>query len=70
MLMNKAHTMLIAANLPYFLWDEVYLMASYLHSLATTESLNGKTPAKLWTGRKPNLSHLREIRCQAFVLIK
>ncbi|THU80432.1 hypothetical protein K435DRAFT_695704, partial [Dendrothele bispora CBS 962.96] len=69
-LMNKTQTMMIAANLPDFLWDEIYLTASYLHSLTTTKSLNGKTPAELWIGTKPNLSHLREIRCQAFVLIK
>ncbi|THU75662.1 hypothetical protein K435DRAFT_615338, partial [Dendrothele bispora CBS 962.96] len=55
---------------PNYLWDEVYLTASYLQSLTTTKSLNGKTPAELWNGKKPDLSHLREIGCQAFVLIK
>ncbi|THU81488.1 hypothetical protein K435DRAFT_561582, partial [Dendrothele bispora CBS 962.96] len=53
---------------PNFLWDEIYLTASYLHSMTTTKSLNGKTPAELWTKRKPNLSHLRKIGCQSFVL--
>ncbi|THU77641.1 hypothetical protein K435DRAFT_561335, partial [Dendrothele bispora CBS 962.96] len=62
--------MMVAAKLPDFLWDEVYLTAAYLHARTTTKSLKGSTPYQLWNSKKPNLSHLREIGCKAFVLIQ
>ena len=69
-LMNKARTMRIYADLPPNLWDELYLTASYLHAQTTTRSSQGSTPFTQWYKKKPNLSHLREIGCQAFVLIQ
>src|SRR5271169_3716651 len=69
-LMNKARTMRIYSDLPPNLWDELYLTASYLHARTTTRSLQGSTPFAQWYKRKPNLSHLCEIGCKAFVLIQ
>ena len=34
----------------------------------TVSRATGKTPYELYEGRKPDLSHLREIGCRAFVL--
>ncbi|KAK0468820.1 hypothetical protein IW261DRAFT_1573432 [Armillaria novae-zelandiae] len=62
--------MQIHASLPSNLWDELYVIASYLNNLTTTKSLSSKTPYKKWFKKKPNLSHLREIGCHAFVLIQ
>jgi hypothetical protein len=67
--MSKSRTMRIYANLPPFLWDELYLTASHLHAKTATRSLKGKTPWELWHGRTPDYSYLREIGCRAFVLI-
>ncbi|KAJ3540638.1 hypothetical protein NMY22_g4216 [Coprinellus aureogranulatus] len=67
-LMNKARTMRIYAKCPPNTWDEFYLTACYLHARTSTRSLNGKTPYEFWYGKKPNVSHLREIGCRAFVL--
>ena len=69
-LMNKARKMQIYADLPPYLWDEFYLTASYLHAQTTTHSLNGSTPFMQWYKKKPDLSHLHEISCKAFVLIQ
>ena len=38
------------------------------HHRAPTRALNGKTPYEAWHGTKPNMSHLREFRCDVWVL--
>ena len=47
-LMGKAHTMRIYANLPPYLWDELYIMTSLLHAKTTTCLLKGSTPWEKW----------------------
>lgn len=69
-LMAKARTMRIYAQLPPFLWDELYLTASHLQAKTTTRSLLDKTPFELWYNKKPDYSYMREIGCRAFVLIQ
>jgi hypothetical protein len=69
-LMNKARTMRISCGLPPKTWDEFYATAAYLTARTSTTSLAGKTPFEAWHNVKPNLSHLREIGCRAFVLIQ
>jgi hypothetical protein len=69
-LMGKSIAMRLHAKLPEDLWDEMYLTAAYLHARTTTRALQGKTPYELWYQRKPDVSHLREIGCKAFVLIQ
>ena len=68
-LMDKSRTMRLACNTPPSLWDEFYATATYLTTLTTSSSCNGKTPFELWFGHAPSLSHLREIGCRAFALI-
>ena len=60
--------MLIASNLPTFLWDEAVAHAAYLRNHAPTQALNGKTPYKAWHGAKPNVSHLREFGSDVWIL--
>jgi hypothetical protein len=57
-LMGKAHAMRSACGVPVNRWDEFVLMACYLSNY------------EHWTGSRPDLSHLREIGCRAFVLIQ
>ncbi|KAF9034667.1 hypothetical protein BDZ89DRAFT_1157928 [Hymenopellis radicata] len=67
--MNKARTMRIEAELPPNRWDEFCVTAAYLTARTPTAGIKFKTPSEAWYGRKPDLSHLREIGCRAFVLI-
>ncbi|THH04572.1 hypothetical protein EW146_g10142 [Bondarzewia mesenterica] len=69
-LFDRAHAMHSATNLPAPLWGECYQMAAYLHSFIPSRFLNGKTPFELLYSTKPNLSHLCEFGCHAFVLIQ
>jgi hypothetical protein len=67
MLMAKAHTMMADNDLPSNWWDKLYCTAAYLH-LWTPCSSVPKTPYEMFWGKKPDLSHLREIGALAFVL--
>jgi hypothetical protein len=67
-LLELARAMLIAKNLPVFLWDEAITHAAYLRNRAPTRALEGKTPYEAWTGKKPDVSHLREFGCDVWVL--
>jgi len=69
-LMGKQRAMRAYSKLPPFLWDELYLTASHIHTKTMTRSLDNKTPFEMWFGRKPDLTYLREIGCRAFVLIQ
>jgi len=68
-ILDKARAMLISCKAPSNLWDEFCATSAYLTNLTPSSSLQGHTPFELWYGRKPSLSHLREIGCHAFVLI-
>jgi hypothetical protein len=47
-------------------WAEGLQTACYLQNISYTSALIKTTPFELWTGLKPNLSHLRIFGCQAF----
>ena len=68
-LMNKARAMRLSCNAPLHMWDEFILTASYLSTLTASKAAKGRTPYELWFGTRPSLSHLREIGCQAYVLV-
>ena len=66
-LMNQARAMRISCQLPANQWDEFMSTAAYTRA-RTVSRATGKTPYELYEGRKPDLSHMREIGCKAFVL--
>jgi len=68
-LLDKARAMLLSCKAPPSLWDEFCATSAYLTNLTASSSLQGRTPFQLWFGRKPSLSHLREIGCRAYALI-
>jgi hypothetical protein len=68
-LLDKARAMLSTCASPRNMWDEFCATAAYLTNLTGASANAGKTPYELWYGRKPSLSHLREIGCRAFALI-
>lgn len=63
-----ARTMLQAKKLPKFLWAEAVNTAIYtLNRTGHSRLDGGKTPYELWTGKKPDLSHIRIFGSEAFV---
>lgn len=69
-LMGKARAMRSACDIPVNRWDEFILTVCYLSNRTPISSQAGHTPYERWHGVKPDLSHLREISCRAFVLIQ
>jgi len=69
-LLNKARAMLLSCKAPANFWDEFCATSAYLTNLTASSSLQGRTPFELWFGRRPSLSHLREIGCRAFALVQ
>jgi len=66
---NKGRAMRADSGLPANLWDQFWVTAAYLHARTSSRLLNHKTPFELFYLRKPDLNHLREIGCKAFVFI-
>jgi hypothetical protein len=67
---NKARAMMLSCDAPLYLWDEFVVMAAYLHARCPSKSQGGRTPFEAMEGVKPNITHLREIGCRAFVLVR
>jgi hypothetical protein len=68
---NCARAMHIAVGLPETTWGEFVKTASYLHRYKVTKALpNNATPYEARFKSKPNVTHLREVGCKAFVLIQ
>jgi len=69
-LMGKARAMRSTCGVPVNCWDEFVLTTCYLTNQTPSTSQVGHTPYERWFSSKPDLSHLREIGCRAFVLIQ
>ena len=67
-IMELVRAMLIAKNLPSFLWDEAASHAVYLRNRAPTRALDGMTPHEAWTGEKPDVRHFHEFGCDVWIL--
>jgi hypothetical protein len=65
-LVESTRSMLHTAQLHTFFWAEALHTACYLQNISYTSALIKTTLFELWTGLKPNLSHLRIFGCQAF----
>ncbi|GJV87272.1 retrovirus-related pol polyprotein from transposon TNT 1-94 [Tanacetum coccineum] len=57
-LVEAAHTMLIYAKAPLFLWAEAVATACYTQNRSIVRLRHGKTPYELLHDKKPNLSYL------------
>ena len=67
-LMEKIRPMMAAANLPKNMWAEAAITANYLRNRSPT-SKNEATPSEMFTGIKPDVSHLRTFGARTFSLI-
>ncbi|CCO33001.1 Retrovirus-related Pol polyprotein from transposon TNT 1-94 Includes: RecName: Full=Protease [Rhizoctonia solani AG-1 IB] len=50
-------------------WGEAVLFAAYILNFRPNSALGGSIPYTEWTGRVPDVSHLRSFGCDAYVLI-
>lgn len=56
---EKARCLIFDAGLEKKFWAEAVHTSVYLRNRSVVTGLNSKTPYEVWTGSKPNLSHLR-----------
>ena len=69
-LMESARSMMDHAGLPDKYWAEAVECAAYIRNrLPTTALREKKTPFEMWSGRKPNISHLKVFGCTAYAHI-
>ena len=59
--------MLNEKGLPDFYWAEAVATAVYIMNRTPTAAIHGMTPEERYTGRKPDISHLKIFGCIAYV---
>ncbi|KAJ3473654.1 hypothetical protein NLI96_g12893 [Meripilus lineatus] len=69
-LAEHMRAMLIPSGLPSSLWGEALMHAVWLKNRTATRALPNTTPYEQSTGRKPDLSTLREFGCKAYVRVE
>ena len=66
-LMEMARSMMAHAGLPDKYWAEAVEAAAYIRNRTSTSSIKGsKTPYEVWSGKKPNIEHLKVFGCMAY----
>src|SRR5271169_797570 len=71
-LIRRATALRLSANLPEFLWPEIFIAAGYLVNRSPNRSLKWKTPIGALQEHfgvpnpKPNLAHLKAFGCRAY----
>lgn len=68
-IMDKARYLILDANLDKKFWAEAVSTTTYLVNRTLARALKHKTPEEVWTGKKPNLSHLRVFGVRALAHI-
>ena len=68
-IVEMARCMLHAKNMHYKFWAEAMACATYILNRTPTKALKDITPEEAWSGRKPNLQHLRIFGSIAYVHI-
>ena len=64
---ERAQALLIASNLPCFLWKEAMQHATWLQNRLPAQALDGKTPYEMMHNEKPNLAGIQEFGATAYV---
>src|ERR1700733_3648096 len=68
-LVERARTMIVESKVSTDFWAEAVNTANYLRNRSPTKALPNMTPQEAWTGKKPDLSHLRVFGCKALVKV-
>ncbi|KAJ7961681.1 Retrovirus-related Pol polyprotein from transposon TNT 1-94 [Quillaja saponaria] len=58
-ILNMARCLLKSKNMPKEFWAEAVSCAVYLSNRCPTKGVENQTPQEAWSGKKPNVSHLR-----------
>ena len=67
--MEAVKTMIYDQDLPMHLWAEAARTAVYVHNRISHSALGFKTPEEMFTGKKPEVSHLKIFGCPIYVHI-
>ncbi len=67
--MECVRNMIHAQGLDLEFWAKAVNMAVYIKNRCPIKALESKTPQEAWTGRKPDVSHLRVFGCKTFAHI-
>lgn len=68
-IVEKARSMLQDSNLSERYWGEAVSTATYLKNRSPTMAVPNMTPEEAWTGKKPDLGHLKVFGCKALALL-
>ena len=69
-IVEMARSMLKGTELPNSLWVEAVHTTVYILNKSPTKSVRNRTPYEAWSGRKPEVSHLKVFGCPAYSLNK
>jgi hypothetical protein len=68
-IMGAVKTMIQDQDLLMCLWDEATMVAVYVQNILSHSALGFKTPEEMFTGKKPEVSHLKIFGCPVFIHI-
>jgi hypothetical protein len=63
--MECVRSMILAQRLELEFGGEAVNTAVYIKNRCPTKALDSRTPQEAWSGRKPNVFHLRVFSCKA-----
>ena len=66
-LLEKVRSMLIDQKVPHSFWAEALVISVYLKNRSPTSFLDRQTPFEAWKGKKPDVGHLHDFGCGAYV---
>jgi hypothetical protein len=69
MIMEAVKTMIHDQDLPMCLWAEAAMTAVYVQNRLSHSALGFKTSEEMFTGKKPEVSHLKIFGCPVFIHI-
>ena len=62
-----ARALMAKKNMPKHFWSEAVHIAVYIMNITPTAVVHGMTPEERFTGKKPDVSHLKVFGCIAYV---
>ncbi len=65
-IMECVRSMIFAQRLEFEFWGEVMNMALYIKNRCPTKAFDSKTPQEAWSGKKPDVFHLKIFGYKAF----
>lgn len=66
---SMARSFLKEKQMPLYFWGEAVRHAVYVLDRLPTRALSGCTPYEAWSGKKPDLGHLKTFRCLAHMKV-